>query len=426
MGLIGMLFLALAWTALAQQPAGEIPLRFPESLVVQWREDRADSSWQAARNSRGDQGPDLSWTIPHEPPVFIRTVRSVNWFQEEVSDPIRISRSNVASSERMLASGRPLLLFKPWRLPVALSAVLAGVGVGLVWARSRSQLRAQREELERLLAQVQVENLFPPDGRLPEALGPLKILRKLGDGGMARVFEVQTPEGRSLALKAPYPQLAGDTEFRKRFGREMLLSSRLLHPNIVRVESVHGTLDPSEYPFYLMEMVQGRTWAALPLPLSESVLRDYAQQLLRALEVIHAQGIVHRDLKPENLMITDTGVLKVMDFGVARDDRGTRYTVTGSAVGTPIYMAPEQLRGASDLDHRCDLYAAGLIFYQSLSGQLPFSDDLGQLLTEKLSMRLPDLRAGALGELIMRMCETRPEDRPASAAEARAAFAGLA
>ncbi|MEW6278782.1 MAG: serine/threonine-protein kinase [Candidatus Eremiobacterota bacterium] len=424
-GVILAVAIALGASAWGQDTSREVALQFTAPVVVEWRPDVAGESWRPAVNSRGDREPDVRWTLRVDQPYYVRTTRRVGLFTDEVGGPTLRYRD---SADRLVLNERVVL--NPLRVSLAVGLVLAllsGLGVFLQRRRHAGLMRRREREFEELRDSIQASSLFPADGRLPDSLGPYKILKKLGDGGMARVFLVENPQGERLALKAPFPQLSDDPEFRRRFGREMILCSRLVHPNIVRIEYIHGTQDPADYPFYVMELVSGVSWAGLPHPLEVPRLLDYAAQLLRALDTVHKAGVLHRDLKPANLMVTERGVVKLMDFGIARDDKGTRYTATGEAVGTPAYMSPEQIRG-TPADGRSDLYAVGLVLYESLVGRLPFPDDVGQLLTQKLTEPTPPLEVPGLPDpvrdWVMKLCHHDPEGRFSSASEALEALPG--
>ena len=162
-----------------------------------------------------------------------------------------------------------------------------------------------------------------------------------------------------------------------RFKNEAKAAGRLHHPNIV---GVYEYGEDAEVTFIAMEYVEG---AGLREYLNRRVTFDFAQlvalmdQLLNALEFAHARGVVHRDIKPSNLIVTNQGVLKVADFGIARVDR-TDLTMAGMLIGTPLYMSPEQCRGL-DVDSRSDLFSAGVVLYELLTGEKPFRGNMEQI-----------------------------------------------
>ena len=220
--------------------------------------------------------------------------------------------------------------------------------------------------------------------------GRYRLVRQLGEGGMGQVWEAQDESlGRRVAVKV-ISLLAGGgslgTGARARFLREARITARLQHPNIVTIHDVGetGTGD-SKVPFLVMELVRGE---GLDAKLRQGVvtLRDAARwgaQICDALAEAHDAGIMHRDIKPSNILVTPSGIVKVLDFGIARaaDPYATadRLTQTGFIVGTPPYMAPEQARGFPE--PRSDLYALGCLLFELITRQLPFPapDTVGYL-----------------------------------------------
>ncbi len=216
---------------------------------------------------------------------------------------------------------------------------------------------------------------------LHAALGDAyRIDRELGGGGMARVFVAEeTRFGRQVVIKVLSPDL-GASLSAERFEREITLAARLQHPHIVPLIAAG---EVNGLPYYTMPFVAGSSlrerMLAGPIPPHEAqnILRDVA----KALAYAHRQGIVHRDIKPENILLNE-GTAMVADFGVARAlqaastlaDGGASLTQTGTQIGTPMYMAPEQAAGDPSVDFRADLYAFGVMAYELLAGQHPFSN----------------------------------------------------
>src|SRR5579883_200694 len=184
--------------------------------------------------------------------------------------------------------------------------------------------------------------------------------------------------GGQVVLKFPHVGLIGDPAVFSRFQREIEIGRRLVHPNVQRLLDA-GRLDNGVSPYIVMEYVEGqslRNYLAEHKPLSIDQAIDFAGQLAAALSYCHQQGVVHRDLKPENVLVTPDGQLKLIDFGIALLEGARRVTwgSLSSTVGTPDYMAPEQIRGERG-DERTDVYAAGVILYEMLTGQVPFQGD---------------------------------------------------
>jgi serine/threonine protein kinase len=241
----------------------------------------------------------------------------------------------------------------------------------------------------------------------------LEIVSTLGEGGMGVVYKaVQKPLGRTVALKVLSPQLAADPAFVERFTREAKALASLNHPNIVAIHDfgVHDGV-----PYLLMEHVDGtplRKMLAAKKLTAEQAL-DVVPQICDALQYAHARGVVHRDVKPENILIDREGRVKIADFGLAKlaAVEQTRITRTNMLMGTPHYMAPEQIENPSTVDHRADIYSLGVIFYEMLTGELP----LGRF-------KPPSQRASTdrrLDPVVMKSLEKEPGDRYQSAGEVK-------
>ena len=213
----------------------------------------------------------------------------------------------------------------------------------------------------------------PPESLAGRTLGPYLIRHEIGRGGMGVVYLADdTRLSRRVALKAIAPGAGSDAKRRARMRQEARAAAGLSHPGIA---TVYALEEIDDQLYLTCEYVPGPTLRALlqdgPLPLPEVV--GIAVQLARALAAAHAHGIVHRDLKPENIVRSGTGVVKILDFGIARVENlsDARLTLTGSLVGTPAYMSPEQVRGHR-VDFRSDLFAFGLLIYEMTSGSNPF------------------------------------------------------
>jgi hypothetical protein len=286
-----------------------------------------------------------------------------------------------------------------------------------------------------------VENALEPGSRI----GSYEIIDRLGAGGMGEVYRARdTRLGRTVALKVL--RTGADAELLHRLDREARAASALNHPNIVQIYDVGEAASDAGAHYVVMEHVEGETLrrrlARGPLALAEAL--DLGAQLADGLSKAHRAGIVHRDLKPENLMVTPDGLLKILDFGLAKvvsaplhdlDARETlsRYgTQAGMLVGTLEYMSPEQASGRT-LDHRTDQFSLGLILYEMLAGSPAFRRDTpAQVLAavierdpEPLLGRRPDVPV-ALDALISRCLQKDPERRFAETAELASELARLA
>ena len=197
----------------------------------------------------------------------------------------------------------------------------------------------------------------------------------LGEGGMGAVYKALDRElNRPVALKVIRPELARNKAIIERFKQELLLAREVTHRNVIRIYDL-GEADRMK--FITMEYVEGEDLRALLVrkqKLAPEEAVEIVQQVCRALEAAHTVGIIHRDLKPQNIMQDKTGRILVMDFGLARTVEGDGMTQSGALVGTMDYMSPEQAL-AKTLDQRSDLYTVGLIFYELLSGKMPFAAD---------------------------------------------------
>lgn len=255
----------------------------------------------------------------------------------------------------------------------------------------------------------------------------------LGHGGMAAVYRgvpAETmDESESVAVKLLSRQLFAEPDFARRFQREVNAYQKLNHPNIVRVISWREMDASEEPPYIILELVPGQTLgrAIPPGGMNWKKARPLLEQIFAAVGFAHGQGVVHRDLKPDNIMV-DRGRIKVMDFGLARSHDASQLTATGTVLGTPAYMAPEQL-SQSSADPAVDQYALGAVAYRVLSGRLPHeSDDMMSLFSKVLSgvpTPLNQVRQGlppALVAAVMRMLARDPAARFASVDEAWKAF----
>jgi eukaryotic-like serine/threonine-protein kinase len=253
-----------------------------------------------------------------------------------------------------------------------------------------------------------------------------EVKEVLGVGGMGMVFKAVDSElGEVIAIKTlKQDLLSEDASALERFKSEIRLARRISHRNVVRT---HDLGEFSGVYYITMEYVEGKTLkelvktrGRLPIPATLTV----AKQLCRALEVAHDQGVIHRDIKPQNMVVEPDGVLKVMDFGIARlAKRQSGLTEQGMVVGTPEYMAPEQLMG-HDVDARADIYAAGCVIYECLTGSPPLTADNQFTLVAKLLEETPVAPSSvnadvpqALSDLVMRTLAKKPDDRPQGALE---------
>lgn len=206
-------------------------------------------------------------------------------------------------------------------------------------------------------------------------IGDYEVTGILGAGGMGKVYKVRNMiSDRVEAMKVLLPDLAHEQDLADRFLREIKVQASLEHPNIA---SLHTAVRVDNQLLMLMEFVEGVTLeqklAAGPLPPAQAV--DYVMQALLALDYAHAHGVIHRDIKPANMLVTPAGVVKLMDFGIAKAAADRKLTMTGTTMGSLYYMSPEQIQGSATLDARSDLYSMGVALYELVTGKRPFDGD---------------------------------------------------
>jgi len=262
-------------------------------------------------------------------------------------------------------------------------------------------------------------------------VGDYEILSILGMGGMGKVYKVRNViSDRVEAMKILLPDLNSNQSLADRFLREIRLLATLNHPNIAALRTA---LTFENQLAMIMEFVEGETLAnrAARAPLSTADAVNYSDQVLSALSYAHKQNIIHRDIKPANMMLTPQGVVKLMDFGIARSSTDGSLTSTGTTLGSLNYMPPEQVRGES-ADARSDIYSFGVSLYEMLTGKLPFQGDsqyslmtahLNQTPAEPITLR-GDLPAG-LNEIIMMAIAKDPANRFQTADAVRAALSSV-
>jgi serine/threonine-protein kinase len=261
-----------------------------------------------------------------------------------------------------------------------------------------------------------------------KTVGKYRVIDRLGRGGMGTVYKaVDETLDREVAIKVLNPEL-GDSDVLKRFRAEAVTLARLNHPGIATLYELHRQDDDL---LMVMEFVRGETFHDLSErigPIAPPQAAHLCMQVLDALAHAHRAGVIHRDLKPANLMVTDTGTVKVMDFGIARVLGAEHFTYGGYMMGTPAFMAPEQVLGR-EVDGRSDLYAVGVVLYRLLSAHLPFDGDTAVAIIQKqvseaprpIAQFRPDLPPWCTG-IIERALQKAPSARFQSAEQFRAAL----
>jgi serine/threonine-protein kinase len=268
-----------------------------------------------------------------------------------------------------------------------------------------------------------------PAGRDP-AVGDLldgrfEITDVIAKSGMASLFKANDRQtGGEVALKVPYLQIESDPAGFDRFRREEEIGLQLNHPNILKILPVEN----KSRPYIAMEYLTGQTLSELLKsvhPLPEPDAAKIASRICEALEYMHSKGVVHRDLKPQNIMLCNDGTIRIMDFGIARAQGARRLTFVGftPAMGTPDYMAPEQVKGSRG-DQRTDIYSLGAILYEMAAGETPFGGDSAYVIMNarvtgdpQAPRKLNPKLTPVLEEIILHAMERDPKRRFQSAAE---------
>ncbi|MEZ6132630.1 MAG: serine/threonine-protein kinase [Planctomycetaceae bacterium] len=247
----------------------------------------------------------------------------------------------------------------------------------------------------------------PTTGRLAELFPAIEIIELIGAGGMGAVYKArQSGLDRVVALKILPEEFGHDVKFALRFTREARTLAKLSHPNIVPVYEF-GHIEDTYY--FLMEFVDGSTLRDVIRAgqLTPKHALTIVPLLCDALQYAHDKGVIHRDIKPENILLAADGSVKIADFGLSRivgnDSTSEVLTGTHQIMGTPRYMAPEQLEGARGVDHRADIYSLGVVFYEMLTGELPIGRFAAPSKKVEIDVRLDDV--------VLRTLEKEPQRR---------------
>jgi serine/threonine protein kinase len=281
---------------------------------------------------------------------------------------------------------------------------------------ARSDDAGMTARLGRLVANAVTAAGAEAPAEAGEIVSSYEVLEKLGSGGMGVVYQARDLRLQQMvALKFLPSSLGDDQELTRRFLQEAKAAAALDHPNVCAIHGVEQAPDGRLFivmPYYDGATIQARLRQGR-LPIPEAV--DYARQTVAGLGHAHAAGIVHRDVKPANLAVTAQGVVKILDFGIAKV-ADTRLTRTGLVLGTLAYMSPEQAAG-QPVDHRTDLWSLGVVLYEMLAGVPPFAGPLAGLYyavraTEPVPVasHRPEIPA-ELGVIVHRLLEKSPERR---------------
>lgn len=300
----------------------------------------------------------------------------------------------------------------PWLLLFLPAALLAGYRA---W-RFRGKAIKQNQEFAQLVQDLDTQG----DPLIGRKLGEYKVQARIGQGGMGAVYRVSGPDGGQYAAKVVYFPEDQSLEL-KRFRREFAVLRQLKHPGLVRAFDYGET---SGMAYCVMELLVGNPLSDFVKPggIPWSETWPLVRGLLEALSFAHSNGIVHRDLKPGNVMVCN-GSVKILDFGLARQSQLTAVTITGQGLGTPTYVAPEQLTSTGDeVDPRADIYSLGIMIFELLAGRPPFeAEDIQTLLTKHATQPAPPITTvvpsapAALDEVLLTMLAKIPANRYSNA-----------
>src|SRR5262245_35711326 len=253
----------------------------------------------------------------------------------------------------------------------------------------------------------------PTPAEMAQHFPQLEILELIGRGGMGVVYKARQPKlDRIVALKVLPAEAGRDAMFAERFAREARALAKLNHPGIV---AIYEFGDAGPFYYFIMEFVDGVSLRQMiqARQLKPGDALNLVVQICEALQFAHNQGVVHRDIKPGNILVDRAGRLKIADFGIAKllDPKAEDTTLTGShhMMGTPHYMAPEQMAHPQEVDHRADLYSLGVVFYEMLTGELP----VGRFVPPSQKVQI-DVR---IDEVVLRTLEQERERRYQHASE---------
>ena len=243
-------------------------------------------------------------------------------------------------------------------------------------------------------------------------IGNYTITRKIGEGGMASVYEgIHVKLGTKVAIKILSPILARNPQLRKRFENEANFMASLSHPHITRVLDVEEKDDTLAI---IMDLLDGEDLDARVKrtgPLSTNEVKMLFTQVMHAFDYAHSKGIVHRDIKPANIFMDKANQVKILDFGIAKlFGTGNEMTQTGTQMGTPVYMSPEQVRGEKSIDHRSDIYALGVTLYFLLTGNTPYEsaeDSSYEIFTKIINEPIPSLENNPILDAIIQKATSK-------------------
>jgi serine/threonine protein kinase len=248
-------------------------------------------------------------------------------------------------------------------------------------------------------------------------IGKYKITRLIGEGGMASVYEAEHEMlGTKVAIKVLNPILSANAQIRERFKNEAKMMASFNHSNITKI------MDFDDQPHQLsivMEFLEGEDLnekIKRSGPLSQDTIKDIFVQTLSAFQYAHEKGVVHRDIKPSNIYVLPNGHVKILDFGIAKlFGQGNEMTQTGTQMGTPIYMSPEQVKADKSIDHRSDIYSLGVTMFYAINGKPPYNSDIDSqfdIFNKIVYEPLPEFSAqNNLRFIVSKACQKNRDER---------------
>lgn len=415
--------LCLGWCALAQASPHEIlEVRLhsqpPGAVVIDQfgaNLGRADRPFRLDPSPYGDFV-QFNFQMPGHKSALLAVPVSTLKQEPEIRQVVVLEANNSWVAFQDWAQGhRPLMAV------ILAGGALALAGLGSALARGHRALERERK------IQQMTDRAGGTDSLLAARVGGWLLVEVLGRGGMATVYRGlpadSLDESQAVAVKVMGRQSALEAQDWERFRREIQICRDLNHPGIVKLID-YGNHE--SFLYLVLELVRGETLTrfleAHPgLPVSEAW--PILTSLFEAVSYAHERGVVHRDLKPDNVMLQPNGRVKVMDFGLAKATHSEKLTATGSVLGTPLYIAPEQIQGGQ-LDPRTDQYSLGVMVYEMLTGQVPFNNpDIFQLIMQHIqeapvppSAHRPEL--APIDAVLLRMLSKKPEERFESLREA--------
>ena len=251
--------------------------------------------------------------------------------------------------------------------------------------------------------------------KIGDIVGNYRLIGLIGEGGMSSVFEAEHNRlGRKVAIKVLHPSFLQNSAIRNRFINEAQMMEVLQHPNITRVLDFHDSGDELCLVMEFLDGVDLNKWVKLNGPMQTDRILSILNQILPALQYAHDKGVIHRDIKPSNIFVNPDGHVKILDFGISKLIGSSSDTVTGTYLGTPMYMSPEQVKDTKNINHLSDIYSLGVTIYFLVTGKAPYSasDSQFSIWTKIVQEPLPGIfDIGVWGTIVEMACKKDASDR---------------